>query len=71
MNHILETLNIKGFDVNILADHDAENPSHINDSTTTLISLEPLPSLVDEHLKVNSTKPITSPPKIFRVSCRI
>lgn len=26
MNHILETLNIKGFDVNILADHDAENP---------------------------------------------
>lgn len=26
MNTILETLNIKGFDVNILADRDAENP---------------------------------------------
>ena len=26
MNNILETLNIKGFDVHILISHDAENP---------------------------------------------
>ena len=33
MNNILETLNIKGFDVNILVSHDTENPLEWDNAT--------------------------------------